>query len=218
MNNFIGINSDPKYNKSLCELLSSNDIPHRWRGTPIEHFIQAQNFGYPLHPQTRPQMLIASCMEFRYSMPVPAGYAYIIRTPGGRLIGSELAIGYVLHKGVTCILLIAHDDCGMTHLVEKGPEIVEAFVEQGWNREQAQQFVHEQTARLAVKDELDALQQEYHRLKSLFKNVHVAPLFLTLCDKRVYIPRWYQELIANDNPFSAGPFHDAEPRNLPHAC
>ncbi len=203
MNNFIGIYSDPKYNQNLCELLTSVDIPARWRGTPIEQFIQAQNLGYPLHPQTRPQVLIASCMEFRYSMPVPAGYAYIIRTPGGRLIGSELAIGYALHKGVTNILLIAHDDCGMTHLVEKGPEIVEAFVEQGWGREQATQFVKEQTARLAVKDELDALQQEYLRLKSLFKKVHVAPLFLTLSDKRVYIPRWYQELIATENPPAA---------------
>jgi len=218
MNNFIGIHSDPKYDHNLCELLSSVDIPARWRGTPIEQFIQAQNFGYPLHPQTRPQMLIASCMEFRYSMPVPAGYAYIIRTPGGRLIGSELAIGYVLTKGVTNILLIAHNDCGMTHLVEKGPEIIEAFVNQGWSRARAEQFVHEQTAKLAVKDELDALQQEYHRLKSLFKNVHVAPLFLTLSDKRVYIPRWYQEMIANESPLGLEQVHDGELRKLLHAC
>jgi carbonic anhydrase len=182
---------------------SSVDIPSRWRGTPIEAFIQAQNLGYPLHATNRPEVLIVSCMEFRYALPVPAGYAYVIRTPGGRLMGSELAVGYVLTKGVRNILLIAHNDCGMTHLVEKTDEIVRALHDQGWPLDRATQFVHEQTVKLAVKDELDALEQEYHRLKGLFRNVHVAPLFLTLSDKRVYIPKWYHDLIAEDDRASA---------------
>ena len=132
MTTFIGIASDPRYKDKLVEMTSSADIPMRWRGTPIEHFIQAQNFGYPLHPQVQPQVLIVSCMEFRYSLPVPANYAYVIRTPGGRLIGSELAVGYALHRGVKNILLIAHDDCGMTHLVELGADIIKALIDQGW--------------------------------------------------------------------------------------
>ena len=201
MNTFIGINSDRKYKDKLFEMTSSADIPARWRGTPIQQFIQAQNFGYPLHPQPHPQVLIVSCMEFRYSMPVPANYAYVIRTPGGRLIGSELAIGYVLFRGVTNILLIAHNDCGMTHLVEYSADIVEAFVNQGWSRDVAERFVKAQVAELAVKDELDALEKEYHRLKSMFSKVHVAPLFLTLSDKRVYIPNWYHQFIS-ESPYA----------------
>ena len=196
MQSFIGVHSDPKFKDKLVELLSSADIPARWIGTPIEQFVQAQNFGYPLHPQNRPQVLIVTCMEYRYSMPVPSNYAYIIRTPGGRLINQELALGYVMFRGVTNILLIAHDDCGMTHLVEHQCEIVNALVEQGWNRHKTQEWVKSEIAKLAVKDELDALEQEYHRLKSQFKNVHVAPLFLTLSDKRVYLPKWYHEFIS----------------------
>jgi len=73
------------------ELQSSADILVRWQGTPIEQVIQAQNFGYPLHPQPTPQVVIVTCMEYRYSMPVPSNYAYVICAPGGRLIGSELA-------------------------------------------------------------------------------------------------------------------------------
>jgi len=114
------------------------------------------------------------------------------------LIGSELAVGYALHRGVKNILLIAHDDCGMTHLVELGADIIKALIDQGWGVDAATRFVHEGTAKLAVRDELEALEQEYHRLKKLFKNVHVAPLFLTLSDKRVYIPKWYQEYIYTD--------------------
>lgn len=214
MNTFVGINSDPKYKDQLVEMISSSDIPARWHGTPIEHFIQAQNFGYPLHPQPRPQVLIVSCMEFRFSLPVPANYAYVIRTPGGRLIGAELAIGYVLYRGVTNILLIAHNDCGMTHLVELSSDIAKALTNQGWSSEMAENFVDKQTARLAVKDELESLEQEYHRLKRLFKNVHVAPLFLTLSDKRVYIPKWYQELISSEPPIGIQQVDDNDIRQL----
>lgn len=192
---FLGVHSDPAYAGQLHEMLSSADIPQRWHNTPIERLIQAQNFGYPLHAAGRPEVLIVSCMEFRYALPVPAGYAYVIRTPGGRLIGSELAVAYVLTKGVKNILLIAHNDCGMTHLVEKKDEMIQAFIGQGWQPEAARQFVEESTAKLAVRNELEALEQEYHRLKGLFKNVHVAPLFLTLSDKRVYIPLWYHQYI-----------------------
>ncbi len=87
---------------------------------------------------------------------------------------------------------MAHNDCGMAHLFEHSEKIVAALENQGWSRGRAEQFVKVQSAKLAVKSELDALEQEYHRLKSLFKNVHVAPFFLTLADKRLYIPRWYQ--------------------------
>lgn len=193
---FLGINADARFKGRLVEIVSSADIPPRWRGTPIEQFIQAQNLGYPLHPQPRPQVLIVTCMEYRYSMPVPSNYAYIIRTPGGRLLNSELAVGYVLSRGVTNILLIAHNDCGMTHLVEHCAEITDALVDQGWDREHTNKWVKTEIARLAVKDELEALEQEYHRLKSQFKKVHVAPLFLTLSDKRVYIPKWYHDFIS----------------------
>lgn len=190
--------SDFSYKEKLIEILSSADIPERWRSTPIEQFIQAQNLGYPLHPSTTPRVLISTCMEFRYSLPVPANYAYVIRTPGGRLLGSEFAVGYVLHKGVSCILLIAHNDCGMAHLPEHERGIKDAFVNQGWSKEEAGNFVDAEIAKRTVKDELEVLETEYHRLKRLFKRVHIAPLFLTLHDKRVHLPRWYHDFVARE--------------------
>jgi hypothetical protein len=198
MNTFFGIGSDRRYSDQLVELMSSADIPDRWRGTPIEQIIQALNFGYPLHPQLTPCVLIVSCMEFRFSLPIPANYGYVIRTPGGRLTDGELAVGYVLSKGVSNILLIAHNDCGMTHLTEQSAAIVRAFVGQGWPEASAANFVKAQIEKQGIVNELEAQENEYHRLKKLFKKVHVAPLFLTLEDKKVYLPRWYVEFIAAD--------------------
>lgn len=202
------------YREKLFEIRFSADIPKRWAGTPIEAFIQSQNFGYPLQPQPDPQCLIASCIEFRFALAVPAMYAYVIRSAGGRLIGSEFAVGYVLSRGVKFILLIAHNDCGMTKIAHHGPGIVEAFVAQGWDRARAEEYVASHAGRFAIKDELEGLEQEYHRLKRLLKNVHVAPLFLNLSDKHVHIPKWYHRFIESGLPADTGPVDDNEILNL----
>lgn len=193
----VGIGPGPNYQHKLFDVSSSADIPRRWHGTPIEAFIQCQNIGYPLHPHEKPQVLISACMEFRYALPVPANYAYVIRSAGGRLIGSELAIGYAIARGVKFILLIAHNDCGMSQLIQHKAEIIGAFVAQGWSRASAENYFRTHEARYAIPDELESLRIEYFRLKKLFKDVQVAPLFLTLSDKRVYLPLWYQEYISS---------------------
>jgi hypothetical protein len=185
----------PEMRERVIEMRSSAEIPLRWQNTPIEKFVQAQNFGYPLVPADKPQVLISTCIEFRYALPIPAQYAYVIRTAGGRLEGQEFAVGYVLTKGVRNILLIAHDDCGMTTVRQKIPHLVDAFVEQGWSREEAQKYVEHHVGVSGIDDELDSLESEYHRLKQLFPKVHVAPLFLTLLDKKVHLPKWYRNFI-----------------------
>jgi carbonic anhydrase len=181
------------YKDKLFEIKFSMDIPRHWAGTPVELFIQSQNFGYPLEPHEEPQLLIAACMEFRFALAVPSMYAYVIRTAGGRLIGAEFAVGYVLARGVKYLLLIAHNDCGMTKVLQYEPHIVEALVQQGWSQAYAEEYVRSQAEHFAIKDELEGLEQEYYRLKQLFQNITVAPLFLNLADKHVHIPLWYHE-------------------------
>lgn len=75
------------------------------------------------------------------------------------------------------------------------PHIVKAFIDQGWSQQEAESYVNQQAEMAAIGDELDALQTEYHRLKQMFNNIHVAPLFLTLNDKRVHLPKWYHDKI-----------------------
>lgn len=204
--------ANPETQHRLIDLRSSADIPARWHNTPIENFIQAQNFDYPLHPHAEPQVLISTCIEFRYSLPVPARYAYVIRTAGGRLIGQEFAVGYAISRGVRNILLIAHDDCGMAKV--GSPHNAEAIscslVDQGWSKEKADEFVKHQSLKAAIGDEIDALEEEYHRLKRIFKKIHVAPLFLTLADRHVYLPKWYQDHINR----SDGTGHGTTPNDM----
>lgn len=195
---FSSIESDMR--DRLVEMTSTHEIPARWRGTPIEHYIQAQNLGYPLHPSETPQILISTCIEFRYALPIPAKFAYVIRTAGGRLVGQEFAVAYALTRGVRNILLIAHDDCGMAKVRNNRPELTKALTDQGWSQEVAAKFVAHHCENDAIVDELESLETEYHRLKRIFRDVHVAPLFLTLQDKRVHLPKWYHTLINSAEP------------------
>ena len=195
--------NDPRYKDQLMSIETASDIPEEWRHTPIEALIRSENFGQPIPELVQsPQLLITACIEFRYALPIPRMYAYVIRRASGRLNGSEFSMAYVLAQGVRHLALIGHNDCGMTKVKEAKPRLIDALVEQGWNRERAEDFINGQAARHQMKDELDGLRREYSRLKRLFKNLVIAPMFVDLADTHLFIPKWYFESAANstDSP------------------
>lgn len=188
------IGSNPLYSDQLIPMNCVDDIPEDWRDTPIGALIRSENFGEPIEVAVqRPQLLIATCIEFRYALPVPRMYSYIIRRASGRLNGSEFSMAYVISQGVNHVALIGHNDCGMTKVDVSKPKLVEALVGQGWNQDRAEDFINWQSARHEMKDELDGLKREYKRLKRLFKKLVIAPMFVDLADTHLYVPKWYGE-------------------------
>jgi len=91
------------YRDKLHEIRFSMDIPKRWAGTPIEAFIPVANFGYPLEAHEEPQLLIVSCIEFRFALAVPAMYAYVIRSAGGRCLARNCAWLCSFSRGEACL-------------------------------------------------------------------------------------------------------------------
>lgn len=210
------VQTDETYKDRLMDIFSREMIPREWQGSPIEAFIMWQNFGWPLHPGNKPELLISTCIEFRYALPIPRQYAYVIRRAGGRILGAEFTVGYTLSKGVKHAILIAHNDCGMAKVPAAAPHVVQSFVEQGWSREAAEAYVQKQGASHAISNELDALRDEYIRLRSYFKRLVIAPLFVCLHDNKLYLPKWYEEVseaIKNSDQPDSVP--DELIRNLP---
>jgi carbonic anhydrase len=187
------VKTDTKYHEKLLELNSRDEIPEQWRDTPIEALIMAQNSGWPIHSGDHPQVLIVTCIEFRYTPPIPRMYAYMIRRASGRLVGSEFSVGYVISRGVKHLVLIGHNDCGMVKVTEHGADVVDALADQGWNRTLAQQFVRHYTKKHKIADELGALEGEYVRLCKLFPKLVIAPLFVNLYDSKLYLPKFFVE-------------------------
>jgi len=184
------VRADLKYKDLLTVVESRQDIPEIWQGTPIECLIMAQNFGWPIQSTGKPELLIATCIEFRYALPVPRMYSYVIRRASGRVIGSEFSVGYTIAQGVKYLAVIGHNDCGMSQLDARKASVIDAFVAQGWPRDAAEQYVAKQSTRHAIADELLALKEEYIRLRKIFRQLVVAPLFVCLHDSRFYVPNW----------------------------
>jgi len=194
--------NDPIYAGRVRSIDHPDNLPERWLGTPIHNLIKSENFGLPIKAAGRPELLICTCIEFRYALPIPAMYAYVIRRASGRLIGSEFSIAYVLANGVRHLALIGHDDCGMSKVSTAKRGMIAALVDQGWDRDRAEDFVAVQSSRYSMEDELDALEREYIRLKRLFRKLEIAPLFVSLADRMLYVPVWYDKLDGGAVPAS----------------
>lgn len=190
----ISICQDERYKGRLLSMSTPQEIPAEWRDTPIEKLIRSENFGEKIQSGTRPELLIATCIEFRYALPIPRMFAYVIRRASGRLVGSEFSLAYILSAGVRHFALIGHNDCGMTKVLQKQNDLINALTEQGWPQDRAEDYVSSQSARHMMKDELDGLRREYIRLRRLFKKVTIAPMFVDLADTKLHIPAWYNEL------------------------
>ncbi len=185
-----------KFGSRLVQLESPEALPQRWRGTPIEDFIAAHNFDKTVRTSSEPKLLVVSCIEFRFTPQIPRNFAYVIRTAGGRISqipGSEFALAYILANGVRHIVTVGHNDCGMTKVHAFKPRLISALVEQGWDSDKAEKCIEDNSDRFAMKDEIDALEFEFIRLRSLFKNVEIAPLFVSLSSTRLHLPAWYEQ-------------------------
>ncbi|HNH76233.1 MAG TPA: hypothetical protein PLF23_20765, partial [Candidatus Obscuribacter sp.] len=71
--------------------------------------------------------------------------------------------------------------------------LVEALAEQGWEQDHAKNFVEAHADRFAIDDEIDALESEYVRMRSLFQKVEIAPLFVSLSSSRLHLPSWFEK-------------------------
>lgn len=191
----LGVTTNIKFNTRLTRVDKPADIPERWQDSPIADIIGAHNFHNGIAVTGEPRVLISTCIEFRFRPEVPSNYAYVIRRASGRLIGSEFSLVYALSRGVKHVALIAHNDCGMTKVSMHKPAMIQALVDQGWDHERAEEFVTMHAGRYHIEDEVDSLRKEFVRLKRLFHNVEIAPLFASLSSNKLHIPNWYMDYL-----------------------
>ena len=164
------IEEDSRYAGKVEYIDSISKIPVEWQNTPIEKFIRAENFGEKIEGSGTPELLIAACIEFRYALPIPRMFAYVLRRASGRLIGAEFSLAYILSAGVKHICLVGHNDCGMTKVEENKQRMINALIEQGWYPDRAAEFINTQAGMHQMKDELDGLEWEYRRRSRLYSH------------------------------------------------
>src|SRR5689334_13256031 len=114
----------------IIKVDTAADILPQYCNTPIEQLFLYHNLGYKLPATTGcATMLVGMCMDHRKDLIIPNEFAYILRAAGGNLRGSEFEISYAIAVGgISTIALLAHTDCGMSHVTGKKELFVTGLV------------------------------------------------------------------------------------------
>lgn len=168
-----------------------DDIPARYRDTPVERLLACHQLGADLEPPEAPELLVATCMDHRVSLRIPRDFAYLIRTGGASLAGRDFEVSFaVAVGGVRAVAVVGHSDCGMAAAPGQGEAFVRGLVEwAGWDEAAAEDHFEEGTARHAIDDPVEFTLEQVGRLRHRWPEILVAPLHYGVEDRRLYVVR-----------------------------
>ena len=174
----------------LIPVRTLEDIPPRWRDTPIGRLLEYHNLDRPFDHYDRAALLIGMCMDHRKQLHLPDQFAYILRAGGANLRPSEFKVSYAIAVGgVRSIALIGHTECGMSGLASRQEEFIAGLVDAGWDRDEAERHFRESVPQFEIGDEIDFVLAESGRLRARYPAVSVAPLIYRVEDGRLYFVR-----------------------------
>ena len=175
--------------KKLVTVNKTMDIPRKYRKTPIGALLEYHNLGRKFDRHEKAQLLIGMCMDNRKHLHMPDNFAFIIRSGGGNLRYSEFKVSYAIAVGgVSHIVLIAHNQCGMVNLITRKEQFVKGLVKNaGWRREDAKEHFEKYSMMFELGDEISFISSEAKRLRARYPNVVVAPMFYRIQDSRLYL-------------------------------
>ncbi len=93
-------------------------------------------------------------MDHRKEFVIPNEFACVLRSAGANLRDSEFEVAYAIAAGgVDTIALLAHTDCGMSHVLSKREPFIEGLVQgAGWTPESAAEHLDDDAHRHRIGD------------------------------------------------------------------
>lgn len=172
----------------LIPIISTDDIPHEYRDTPIGLLIEYHNLNRPLDNYDKAEILVGMCMDNRKHLHIPDNFAFIIRSGGANLRYSEFKVSYAIAVGqVSHIVLIGHDKCGMVNLNSRKDEFITGLINTaGWERERAEEHFMHFAPMFEISNETDFILSETKRLRIRYPKIKIAPLLYLIADNKLY--------------------------------
>jgi len=173
----------------LLEIASFEDIPPRYRGTPIGLLLEYHNLERTLDTYTNAELLIGMCMDNRKHLRIPDNFAFIIRAGGANLRYSEFKVSYAIAVGgVRSIALIGHTQCGMVDLIARKNQFIEGLVNAaGWQPQAAEEHFLHFAPMFEIGNEIDFILSEVKRLRLRYPKIVIAPLLYRVENNRLYL-------------------------------
>lgn len=176
--------------QQLKAIQSTNDIPEELNNTPFQKLLEYHNLGQPDREYDVAQMAIVMCMDNRKQLNIPSNFAYILRTAGARITGTDfklsLAIGF---GGIKYVALIAHTHCGMVDVKSKRARVIQGLIDNaGWTRERAEDHFDQHAPFFEIENEVDFVVNESKRLSEKYPKISFLPMLYKLEDNLLYLP------------------------------
>lgn len=166
--------------KRVILINSFEDIPDRYRNTPISLLVEYQNRLRPhdSSPFTSAQILVGMCMDNRKALNVPENFAYILRTGGANMRTSGFKISYAIAVGgVRYIAIAGHNHCGMVNITSRKEAFIQGLVEgAGWSKQKAEDHFLNSVPLFEIGNEIDFVLSEVNRLRAEYPKIVIAPL------------------------------------------
>ena len=175
--------------EKLQPVNTAQDIPQRYRKTPVGLLLEYHNLGRPFESYNSARLLIGMCMDNRKQLHIPGNFAYIIRTGGANLQYSEFKVSYAIAVGkVKHIALIGHNNCGMVNISSRKEEFIQGLVKNaGWDISLAEKHFNSYAPLFEIGDEVDFVIRESIRLRLRYPGIEVVPLIYRIEDNNLYL-------------------------------
>ena len=173
----------------LKSILAEKDIPKYLLDTPIADLLKYHNLSFNFKEYERAQMAIVMCMDNRKKLNIPNKFAYILRTAGARITGSEFKLSFAIGFGdIKHVALIGHSNCGMVNLKDKKDKVVEGLVQNaGWTKEQAENHFNSFAPFFEIENETDFVISESKRLMEKYPKILFVPMVYKVEDNKLYL-------------------------------
>ncbi len=173
----------------LRDICNEKDIPDNLLNTPIADLLKYHNFSIKFREHETAEMAIVMCMDNRKQLNIPAKFAYILRTAGARITGSEFKLSFAIgFADIKFVALIAHTNCGMVNLTSKKEKFVTGLIKNaGWTKEQAENHFNSFAPFFEIENEIEFIVSESKRLKEKYLPIIFVPLLYNVEDNKLYI-------------------------------
>ena len=173
----------------LKSILSEKDISEYLLNTPIADLLKYHNLSANFKEYERAELAIVMCMDNRKQLHIPNRFAYILRTAGARITGSEFKLSFAIGFGdIKHVALIAHTNCGMVNLTSKKDKVVQGLMENaGWTKEQAENHFSSFAPFFEIENEVDFVVSESRRLSEKYPKILFVPMIYKVEDNKLYL-------------------------------
>jgi carbonic anhydrase len=174
---------------NLLSVNSSSDIPLKYSNTPIGFLLEYHNLKRPYEEYSSAQLLVGMCMDNRNNLNIPDNFSFIMRAGGANFQTNEFHISYALGVGnLKYYVLIGHSDCGMVNLEARKSVFVDGLIRNaGWTKEQAQKYFVKFAPQFEVYNGIEFTLSEVIRLRKVYPEITIAPMFYKVEDRRLYM-------------------------------